>query len=170
MNISSRRILGLAAAILLGAGAASAQWRTGDALPPLAQFGLADAPAGALPGQVVLVDFWASWCAPCKASFPALDNLQRTYAGRGFTVLAVSVDDDPRKMKDFLAAHPVSFPVVHDARQQLVAAAGIEAMPSSFLVDRAGTIRFAHAGFKPESTPAELAAEIERLLAPEPAP
>ena len=168
MNISSRRILGLAGAFLLGAGAASAQWQTGDALPPLAQFGLAGVP-GELSGRVVLVDFWASWCAPCKASFPALDDLQRTYAGRGFTVLAVSVDDDPRKMKDFLAAHPVSFPVVHDARQQLVAAAGIEAMPSSFLIDRAGTIRFAHAGFKPESTPAELAAEIERLL-PEPAP
>lgn len=168
MNISSRRILGLAGAFLLGAGAASAQWQTGDALPPLAQFGLAGVP-GELSGRVVLVDFWASWCAPCKASFPALDDLQRTYAGRGFTVLAVSVDDDPRKMKDFLAAHPVSFPVVHDARQQLVAAAGIEAMPTSFLIDRAGTIRFAHAGFKPESTPAELAAEIERLL-PEPAP
>lgn len=169
MNISSRRILGLAGAFLLRAGAASAQWQTGDALPPLAQFGLAGVP-GELSGRVVLVDFWASWCAPCKASFPALDDLQRTYAGRGFTVLAVSVDDDPRKMKDFLAAHPVSFPVVHDARQQLVAAAGIEAMPTSFLIDRAGTIRFAHAGFKPESTPAELAAEIERLLAPEPAP
>ena len=168
MNISLRRILGLAGAFLLGAGAASAQWQTGDALPPLAQFGLAGVP-GELSGRVVLVDFWASWCAPCKASFPALDDLQRTYAGRGFTVLAVSVDDDPRKMKDFLAAHPVSFPVVHDARQQLVAAAGIEAMPTSFLIDRAGTIRFAHAGFKPESTPAELAAEIERLL-PEPAP
>ena len=168
MNISSRRILGLAGAFLLGAGAASAQWQTGDALPPLAQFGLAGVP-GELSGRVVLVDFWASWCAPCKASFPALDDLQRTYAGRGFTVLAVSVDDDPRKLKDFLAAHPVSFPVVHDARQQLVAAAGIEAMPTSFLIDRAGTIRFAHAGFKPESTPAELAAEIERLL-PEPAP
>ena len=168
MNISSRRILGLAGAFLLGAGAASAQWQTGDALPPLAQFGLAGVP-GELSGRVVLVDFWASWCAPCKASFPALDDLQRTYAGRGFTVLAVSVDDDPRKMKDFLAAHPVAFPVVHDARQQLVAAAGIEAMPTSFLIDRAGTIRFAHAGFKPESTPAELAAEIERLL-PEPAP
>ena len=168
MNISSRRILGLAGAFLLGAGAASAQWQTGDALPPLAQFGLAGVP-GELSGRVVLVDFWASWCAPCKASFPALDDLQRTYAGRGFTVLAVSVDDDPRKMKDFLAAHPVSFPVVHDARQQLVAAAGIEAMPTSFLIDRAGTIRFAHAGFKPETSPAELAAEIERLL-PEPAP
>ena len=169
MNISLRRILGLAGAFLLGAGAASAQWQTGDALPPLAQFGLAGVP-GELSGRVVLVDFWASWCAPCKASFPALDDLQRTYAGRGFTVLAVSVDDDPRKMKDFLAAHPVAFPVVHDARQQLVAAAGIEAMPSSFLVDRAGKIRYAHAGFKPETSPAELAAEIERLLAPEPAP
>ena len=170
MNTSSLRNLCLAAAILLGAGGASAQWRAGDALPPLAPFGLAGRLPANLAGQVVLVDFWASWCAPCKASFPVLDGLQRTYAGRGFTVLAVSVDDDPQKMKDFLAAHPVSFPVVHDARQNLVAAAGIEAMPSSFLVDRAGKIRYAHAGFKPETSPAELAAEIERLLAPEPAP
>ena len=169
MNISSRRILGLAGAFLLGAGAASAQWQTGDALPPLAQFGLAGVP-GELSGRVVLVDFWASWCAPCKASFPALDGLRKKYAPRGFTVLAVSVDDDAGDMARFLETHPVSFPAAHDAGQKYVAAAGVEAMRSSFLVDRAGTIRFVHVGFHPESTPAELAGEIESLLGAEAAP
>ena len=170
MNTSLRRRLVLALTLLAGTNLAFGQWQVGDRLPAPAAYGLAGRLPANLAGQVVLVDFWASWCAPCKASFPVLDGLQRKYAGRGFTVLAVSVDDDPRKMKDFLAAHPVSFPVVHDARQQLVAAAGIEAMPTSFLIDRAGTIRFAHAGFKPETSPAELAAEIERLLAAEPVP
>ena len=169
MNTSLRKLLVLALALAAGTNLAFGQWRAGDRLPDPAAFGL----AGRLPnlsGQVVLVDFWASWCAPCKASFPALDDLQKKYAPRGFTVLAVSVDDDAGDMARFLETHPVSFPAAHDAGQKYVAAAGVEAMPSSFLVDRAGTIRFVHVGFHPESTPAELAGEIESLLGAEAAP
>ena len=165
MNTSSPRLRILAAALVLWAGAACAQWETGAKLPALAPYGL----AGTLPnlaGKVVLVDFWASWCGPCKASFPILDELHKTYGARGFAVLAVNVDEDAAKQAKFLADHPVSFPVVHDAAQKLVAAAGIEAMPSSFLVDRAGTIRFVHVGFKPETTLDELKREIEGLLGP----
>ena len=169
MNTSLRKLLVLAFALAAGTNLAFGQWRAGDRLPDPAAFGL----AGRLPnlsGQVVLVDFWASWCAPCKASFPALDDLQKKYAPRGFTVLAVSVDDDAGDMARFLETHPVSFPAAHDAGQKYVAAAGVEAMPSSFLVDRSGTIRFVPVGFHAQSTPAELAGEIEGLLGTEAAP
>lgn len=151
----------------LFAAAASGQWAPGQPLPDLSTFGLAGLLPDSFAGRVVLVDFWASWCGPCKASFPVLDGLQKKYADRGLVVLAVSVDEKADAKDRFLAEHPVSFAVVHDLAQRLVAAAGISAMPSSFLVDRKGVIRFAHTGFKPESTPAELEREIESLLAEE---
>jgi thiol-disulfide isomerase/thioredoxin len=149
------------------AGSACGQWKVGDRLPALAPFGLSGALPANLAGKVVLLDFWASWCGPCKASFPVLDELQKKYGARGFSVLAVNVEEGPAKMERFLADHPISFPVLQDARQKLVEAAGVEAMPSSFLIDRDGTIRFVHVGFQIESTPAELSAEVERLLGPE---
>ena len=170
MNTSSRRCFLIAAACAFWAAAALGQWKTGDALPDLSRHGLSKGVPASLAGKVVLVDFWASWCGPCKASFPVLDQLQKKYAARGFTVLAVNVDEDAAKMDRFLADHPASFPVAHDAGQKLVEVAGVEAMPSSFLVDRSGTIRFAHVGFLPESTPEELEREIESLLGPEVAP
>lgn len=171
MNTSSRNRLATAAAlVLLCAGPVFAQWQAGQRLPNLAAMGLPPATTAALAGKVVLLDFWASWCGPCKESFPILNRLQETYGPRGFTVLAVSVDEDAAQMTRFLEEHPAAFPIAHDARQKLVESAAIEAMPSSFLVDRAGTIRFVHAGFRPESTPEELVREIESLLPPEAAP
>ena len=115
-------------------------------------------------GKVVLVDFWASWCAPCKSSFPVLDSIYRKFKERGFLVVAVSVDESGDAMREFLGTHPVSFPVVRDARQQLVASAGIEAMPTSFLIDRTGKVVAVHAGFKGRETEEQLMTEIEKLL------
>ena len=165
MNTSLRRLPVLLALVALFAGPAFGQWKVGDRLPALSGFGLGRGLPANLQGHVVLVDFWASWCAPCKKSFPALDDLQQKYARQGLIVLAVNVDEDAAKMEQFMEDHPVSFAVVRDADQKLVAAAGVEAMPSSFLVDSAGVIRFAHAGFKEESTPAQYTQEIEALLA-----
>ena len=148
---------------LSAADPARAAWKAGDKLPPLAGRQL----EGALPAldrQVVLLDFWASWCGPCKRSFPELDKIQQAYRARGFTVLAVSVDEKAGDMQKFLAAHAVSFPVVRDAGQKLVAAAGVESMPTSLLVDRRGLIRFVHVGFRGEETVKQLHAEIEQLL------
>jgi thiol-disulfide isomerase/thioredoxin len=165
MNTSFRRLAVLLALVTLFAGSALGQWKVGDKLPPLSGFGLGPGLPTDLRGQTVLIDFWASWCAPCKKSFPVLDDLQKKYAGRGFIILAVNVDEDAAKADQFMHDHPVSFAVVRDASQKLVEAAGVAAMPSSFLVDASGTIRFAHVGFKEESTPAEYTKEIESLLA-----
>lgn len=165
MNTSFRRLAVLFAVAALFAGPAFGQWKIGDKLPALSGFGLGAGLPANLQGKTVLIDFWASWCAPCRKSFPALDSLQKQFAAQGLIVLAVNVDEDTAKMDQFMKDHPVSFAVVHDASQKLVEAAGVEAMPSSFLVDAAGVIRFAHAGFKEESTPDEYRKEIETLLA-----
>ncbi|MCE9615140.1 MAG: TlpA family protein disulfide reductase [Lentisphaerae bacterium] len=159
-------------AVLLGVllwvstgGAGRAEWATGTRLPELQGAGLAGS-LPALKGKVVLVDFWASWCAPCKKSFPELDQLSRDYASRGLVVLAISVDESAEAMAAFLDKHPVSFAVVRDAQQKIVGAAGVESMPSSFIVDRAGTIRFVHSGFHGADTVARYRQEIDALLAP----
>ena len=116
-------------------------------------------------GKVVYVDFWASWCGPCKRSFPELDTLQKAYADRGLTILAISVDEKAEAMDAFLKEHPVTFATVRDAGQKLVAAAGVESMPTSFLVDRKGVIRFTHVGFRGAETVKQLKQEIEQMLA-----
>lgn len=170
MNTSLRRRLVLALTLLAGTNLAFGQWQVGDRLPAPAAYGLAGRLPANLAGQVVLVDFWASWCAPCKESFPALDDLQKKFGSRGFTVLGVGVDENAGDMERFLENHSVSFWVAHDAGQKYVADAGVETMPSSFLVDRSGIIRFVHAGFHPGTTPAELAGEIQSLLETEAAP
>jgi thiol-disulfide isomerase/thioredoxin len=122
----------------------------------------------ALRGQVVLVDFWASWCGPCAQSFPWLDELQKKLGSQGFTVLAVNVDKQRKKADTFLAQHPVQFSIAFDPQGKAAAAYGLPGMPSSYLVDRAGVLRRAHTGFRPEEA-AELEAQIRALLA-EPAP
>ena len=158
-----RWTLGLLCLAWLVRGAPAESSREGQPLPNLESFAL----QGQLPpraGKVVLLDFWASWCAPCKASFPVLDRMYRTYKDRGFVILAVNVDDDPADMEKFLADHPVSFPIVHDARKRLVEQMAPEAMPTSYLAGRDGRIQVIHEGFKGKETEDALRAEIEKLL------
>lgn len=135
----------------------------GMPFPDLDRYALDDR-VPAVEGKVVLVDFWASWCAPCKKSFPSLDNLHRRYAGLGFEIIAVSVDDTARDMARFLKANPVGFPVLRDTEKKLVADVQVEAMPTSFLLDRGGVVRFVHNGFHGKQTEDQLREEIESLL------
>jgi thiol-disulfide isomerase/thioredoxin len=134
----------------------------GSKLPDLGTFGL----EGELPnlkGKVVYLDFWASWCAPCKASFPVLNAWQQEFAAKGFTVLAVSVDDDAKAMADFLSKNKVAFPTVRDAAHKLVAFADVTTMPTSLLIDRVGNIRLIHNGFRGKDA-AKLHTEIATLV------
>jgi cytochrome c biogenesis protein CcmG, thiol:disulfide interchange protein DsbE len=100
-----------------------------------------------LKGHVVLVDFWASWCAPCKTSFPALDAIYRELHARGLEVLAVNVDEQRKDADAFLAAEPHVMPVFFDPNGDAPAAFGVKGMPTSYLLDRAGNIRFMHMGY-----------------------
>ena len=156
-------LLLLIATLALLAARANAGWKVGDSLPDLAAHKL----EGKLPelkGKVVLVDFWASWCVPCAKSFPAMDELYHKYKDRGLVVVAVSVDDKAADMEKFLKKHSASFTVVRDAAHSLVAAADVSTMPTAFIVDREGKVRFVHSGFRGEETKKQYSEQIESLL------
>jgi thiol-disulfide isomerase/thioredoxin len=139
--------------------------KVGDALPDLSAFGLEGKLPDQLKGKVVLLDFWASWCGPCKESFPVMDDLQQKYGTKGLVILAVNVDENVAAMKDFLKDHPVNFNILHDATKKLVGTAKIGSMPTSFLINPFGQVVAVHKGFHGKETAKEYAAEVEKLLA-----
>ncbi len=117
----------------------------------------------ALRGQVVYVDFWASWCGPCRVSFPVIDEIYGELGSRGFQVLAINVDEYSEDAMEFLAELPVSYPVVWDAKGVTPASFGILGMPTGFLIDQKGTVVKVHQGFR-KSDADWLRAEIIKLL------
>jgi len=139
----------------------------GGALPPLelARLDANGAPISlaGLRGKVVYVDFWASWCVPCRLSMPALDSLYRKHAAQGFVVVGVNKDVSEADAKRFLAKVPVSFPLASDAKDAAARALDVKAMPSGYVVDRKGVVRYVHRGFT-EETAARLGAEIDALM------
>lgn len=153
----------LANIILIAALAGSPQIKTGDAFPDLSKFKLEGQLPDSLAGKVVIVDFWASWCSPCKASFPVLNELQKTY-GDKVVVIGINVDEKRAEMDGFLKQHAASFTVVRDADKQLVAMANINTMPTSFVIDRAGKVHSIHNGFHGDKTKKQYVAEIDELL------
>jgi len=152
--------------LLISAQSCSAAWKPGDTLPPLDSFKLEGKLPDNLKGHVVLIDFWASWCAPCRKSFPAMQELYKHFADQGVIIIAVNVDENRADMERFLKGMNISFTTVRDAQQKLVAAADVATMPTSFLIDRAGKIRFVHTGFLGDQTVKEYREQIQLLLKP----
>jgi thiol-disulfide isomerase/thioredoxin len=142
-----------------------AQIAPGDPFPSLAAAGLTGGALPATDGQVVLVDFWASWCAPCKASFPAFAKIHADYAGKGLVIVAVSVDEKQPAFAAFVKKWQPPFAALLDQNQKLVQAVKVPTMPTSYLVGRDGRVRFVHSGFHGSATEAELRAHIEKILA-----
>jgi cytochrome c biogenesis protein CcmG/thiol:disulfide interchange protein DsbE len=105
-----------------------------------------------LRGHVVVIDFWASWCGPCRQSFPWLAGLQKRYAERGLEVVAIDLDKDRSLADGFLAEVPAPFHVAFDPSGRTAEAYGVSAMPSSFVVGPGGRILYSHAGFDPRKT------------------
>jgi thiol-disulfide isomerase/thioredoxin len=153
-----------AAAFAALAAALPAQVAPGSVFPPIAAAGLTGGALRETAGKVVLVDFWASWCGPCKASFPAYARLSAAYAERGLVIAAVSVDESPSAYAAFVARLKPPFATLHDSKQALVRVVQVPTMPTSYLVDRTGRVRFIHPGFHGEQTERELRGEIEALL------
>ncbi|HZK79981.1 MAG TPA: TlpA disulfide reductase family protein [Humisphaera sp.] len=168
-NFNCIRVALIALFVLTPAQFSQAAFKEGDLLPALGSFNLEGKLPGQLKGHVILLDFWASWCGPCRKSFPVMQDLRKQFAGQGLMIVAVSVDENPVEMDRFLKSANVSFPTVRDARHKLVATADIAAMPTSFLIDRAGKIRFVHKGFFGDETVKQYREQINLLLK-EPAP
>lgn len=102
-----------------------------------------------LRGQVVMINFWASWCGPCRQEMPYLDALYQRYNPAGFTLLGVNVEPDPKSADILLKDIPVSFPILYDTTSKVSKAYGVDAMPSTVLVDCDGNARYVHRGYKP---------------------
>jgi thiol-disulfide isomerase/thioredoxin len=114
-------------------------------------------------GKVVLLDFWASWCSPCLQSFPWMNELQQKHGGEGLVVLAVNLDQDRKLAEAFLGKAPAKFRVEYDAAGDVARQFQVQAMPTSFLIDRQGKVRVRHAGFK-EKQRQEREQQIVQLL------
>jgi thiol-disulfide isomerase/thioredoxin len=102
--------------------------------------------------KVTYVDFWASWCPPCRKSFPWMKTLQDRYRDKGLQVVTINVDKDPAKARKFLQELNSPLPVIFDSTGSLAKAYDLEALPSSFLYARDGTFRIQHEGFSPLDT------------------
>lgn len=101
-----------------------------------------------LAGNVILLNFWASWCGPCRTEMPLLNDLQNRYEPLGFTVLGVNVEEDSAPAKTFLSKTPVDFPILLDNRNQVSKQYDVLAMPTTVMIDRNGKVRYLHKGYQ----------------------
>lgn len=116
-----------------------------------------------LKGRVVYVDFWASWCKPCRASFPWMNAMKQKYHEQGLTVLAINLDEDFNSAQAFLKRMPASFDVIYDPQGKIAQQYELVGMPSSFIIDKSGELRISHQGFFINKTDA-YESEIVTLL------
>ncbi len=117
-----------------------------------------------LRGKVVYLDFWATWCPPCRRSFPWMNTLHDRYHDQGLVIVAVSLDHSHKNMDRFLDQTQPRFVIAFDREGRVGDAYHIQAMPTSVLIDRHGNIRDIHQGFRQKDTP-KIEAQIETLLA-----
>lgn len=116
------------------------------------------------PGKVMYVDFWASWCGPCAKSFPFMNELHQQLKDQGLQIVGVNLDENVDDAKDFLNKYPASFTVMVDSSKKCAKDFGVQAMPSSYIINRKGIVQHVHLGFRPGEAK-ELRALVEKLLA-----
>jgi peroxiredoxin len=100
-------------------------------------------------GQVVMINFWASWCGPCRQEMPLLESIYKKYNKMGFTMLGVNVEPDSNAANEWLKATPVSFPILYDRDSKVSKLYDVAGMPSTVIIDRSGKLRVLHRGYKP---------------------
>ncbi len=100
-------------------------------------------------GDVVMINFWATWCGPCRQEMPLLDELYARYQRVGFNLLGVNIDDDSQRAMRMVDELGIRFPVLFDERKEVSELYNVEAMPATILVDREGNVRYVHHGYKP---------------------
>jgi peroxiredoxin len=150
MNPARRLLLACCLALSLP-GLAAAAVAPGSAAP---DFSLAARDGGKvrladLKGQVVMINFWATWCGPCRQEMPLLAQLNTKYEPLGFTLLGVNVEPDSAAAVTWLKGMPVTFPILFDTDSTVAGSFGVEGMPSTVFVDRKGQVRYIHQGYKP---------------------
>ena len=145
-----------------------AEMQVGEKFPPLDAFAFAGGPLPATAGEVTLVDFWASWCDPCKKSFPTYAQLHADYRSRGLVIVAVSVDENQATFEAFVKKQAPPFATLRDKARQLVSRVKVPAMPTCYLLGRDGRVRFVHQGFHGAETDRKIRREIDFLLAETP--
>jgi len=152
-------------AVLAGGGCATSGF-VGKAAPDftLPALGGGEVKLAALRGQVVVIDFWASWCGPCREELPELEKLRPEYEPRGVRFVAINVDDDAAAAAAAARQLALAMPVGMDAAKKTAEAYAPPAMPSSYVVDRAGTVRFVHEGFAGSPDIARFRRELDELL------
>jgi len=143
------RIVAIAAALAIAVPVLA-----GTAGAPAPQFNLAsregkDVSLTQYHGQVVMINFWASWCGPCRQEMPLLESIYKKYNKLGFTLLGVNVEPDSKAAEDWLKATPVSFPILFDKDSKVSKLYDVAGMPSTVIIDRKGNLRVLHRGYKP---------------------
>ena len=143
------RIVAIAAALSVALPALAGP--TGAPAPP---FALASSSGGEVSlaqykGQVVMINFWASWCGPCRQEMPLLESIYKKYGRMGFTMLGVNVEPDSQAANAWLKQTPVSFPILYDKESKVSKLYDVAGMPSTVLIDRSGKLRMLHRGYKP---------------------
>lgn len=126
----------------------------------------ADAPVDleSLRGRVLYLDFWASWCGPCRQSFPWMQEMKEAYEGQGLTVIAVNVDRERKDAERFLAGFHPTFELRFDPKGEMAERFKVQGMPTSLVIDRRGVVRFTHVGFLPADR-AAYEKQLRELLA-----
>lgn len=151
MNIALRSIC-LAALAALPAFASNVDTLRAGAPAPAFQLGSSGGKPvslDSLKGKIVLVNFWASWCGPCRKEMPVLEQLNRQYHNKGVALLGVNVEPDSSAATDWLKATPVSFPILFDVDSKVSKLYQVEGMPNTVILDRKGNVRYIHRGYQP---------------------
>jgi thiol-disulfide isomerase/thioredoxin len=145
------RLLGCCLAVALTWSASAASIAPGSPAPgfQLHSSTSSDLSLSDLKGQVVLINFWASWCGPCRQEMPVLEQLYKKYKPAGFTLLGVNVEPKSADAMGFLKATPVSFPILFDPDSKVSQLYAVPGMPSTVILDRTGKVRYVHQGYKP---------------------
>jgi peroxiredoxin len=143
------RIAGLVAALIVALPAVAA-----DGSGPAPQFTLpskagSDVSLAQYKGQVVMINFWASWCGPCRQEMPLLENIYKKYNKLGFTLIGVNVEPDSKAADDWLKQTPVTFPVLYDKSSKVSQMFNVSGMPTTVIIDRKGNVRYRHISYKP---------------------
>jgi len=116
-----------------------------------------------LKGKVVYLDFWASWCVPCRKSFPWMNDMHSRYGSKDFTIVAVNLDSSKKDAHKFLKNLPVKFDIAYDPNGTVASKYKLKVMPSSYLIDKNGALVFAHKGYR-EDDSNEIEKKIQKLI------